>query len=347
MRKGQTLCVLATLLITACGQSNGNVALKPTTTVRASGQSSAESTPQPSPSPTPARADLTCRLPVIFNPPTDKTDHGWVTFPGGQFSVDSASQWNGSYDWAIHAWVPVEAWGVAPDGKTYLTYTDITGAYSLVNARTGSRKVILSTKGPKAGQLWSMVAYTNEGVILGAFGRGSDTMGPPEPGIWLLDPASGHIRLLEGSHYWTPDPLARVTTIGGGFAWTIDQPNGSTGTAVEVYRLNLATGQTVAWYKTKVAIELLSATADGELLVAYGDESRPALLDRSHRLTQLDIPADFDSLASAWTVARPGVWITEPSGRLNLYVKGVGIHVIVPRPESPDSPGLLPAGDCR
>jgi hypothetical protein len=237
---------------------------------------------------------------------------------------------------------------VAPDGNSYLTYTDATGTYSVVSAHTGSRKVILSTKGPKPGQLWSILAYTNEGVILGAFGRGSDTPGPPEPGIWLLDPASGHIRLLDRSHYWVSGPISSRNIGGGGFAWTIDYPLGSVGdTTSEVYRLDLATGKTVAWYKTAASIAALAATRDGELLVAYGDDSRLALLDRSHRLTLLDVPADFgDTLASTLTVAQPGVWIAD-SGGLDLYMKGVGIHVMVRNSLSPDSPELYAAGDCR
>jgi hypothetical protein len=283
MRKGQVLCALAAVLITACGQNAGNVGLKPTATARSSAQPSAESTPQPSPSPTPF--DFTCRLPVISNPGSDKTNRGWVTFPGGQFSLDPSSQWNGSYDWAIHAWVPVEQWAVAPDGNSYVVHTG--GAYpverndepasiTVVNARTGSRKVILSTKGPKAPPGWSILAYTSRGVLLGAFGPGYETPGPPAPGIWLLDPASGHIRLLEGTHYWSGDSIVRQTTTGGGFAWGFDYPEGSVGgTGTEVYRLDLATGQTVAWYKTEAYVELLSATPDGELLVAYDVDPDP------------------------------------------------------------------------
>jgi hypothetical protein len=345
MRKGQVLCALAAVLITACGQNAGNVGLKPTATARASAQPSAESTPQPGPSPTPF--SLTCRLPVLSNPGSNKTDRGWVTFPGGQFSFDPSSQWNGSYDWAIHAWVPVEGFAVAPDGQSYVMYT--AQGISVVNAKTGSRKVILSTKGPKARQFWSLLAYTSKGVFLGAFESGSDTPGPPAPGIWLLDPASGHLRLLEGTHYWSGDPISRQTMTGGGFAWTIDHPKGSVATALEVYRLDLATGQTVAWYETKAYVQLLSATADGELLVAYGDQGQLALLDRSHRLTPLEVPAEFYPAGVKWTVAQPGVWITDSGNSLDLYQKGLGIHVVVSTTDfvtNPDSRDLYAAGDC-
>jgi hypothetical protein len=354
MRKGQILLVLVAVLITACGGNAGNVALKPTASAGASAQPSAESTPQQSPSPTPF--DLTCRLPVISNPGSNKTNRGWVTFPGGQFSPDPSSQWNGSYDWAIHAWVPVEEWAVAPDGESYVvgmraSQTQAAGI-SVVNAKTGSRKVILSTKGPKAGQLWSFLAYTNKGVFLGAQGLGADTPGPPAPGLWLLDPASGRVRLIEGTHNWSGDPVIRHNMRGGGFAWAFDYPEGSAGgTGTKVYRLDFATGQIVAWYQTDSYIELMSATEDGEVLVAYGDPSRLALLDRSHQLTLLEVPAEFDALAVVTsTVAQPGLWITDSGNSLDLYQKGLGIRVMVSTPDfvtHPDSRDLYAAGDCR
>jgi hypothetical protein len=131
----------------------------------------------------------------------------------------------------------VEYESVAPDGAHYVLYHDWTtqepNALYLVDARTGNRRLM-----PAAQTLttWEVVLdYAIEGVYLAAPGYG---MAPPVPGLWLLDPKTGGIRLINNSHAW--DKVA------GGAAWSIE-PRTNDASSYRVYRLDLRTGQVATW----------------------------------------------------------------------------------------------------
>ena len=300
-------------------------------------------------------ANLTCRLPVVTEVNGDMV-RGWVTFPGGTFAQDPAILRNAdnnhmpSYDWAIGAWVPVEQNDVAPDGANYVLEMSgdqvnppVGHAIYLVDAKSGKRRLVLSTGGPGPGRYWSGYTpglggpdnYATEGVYLAAVGGGSDVP-EPVPGLWLLNPLNSSARLIEGSHYWD--------VIGDGFAWTADYPVVG-GTVTKIYRLDLATGQASLWYESKKSVRLISPTAEGGLLIGYGEEEGPgqlAVLDASHTLTLLDSSPDF---GTDWVsiLAQPGVWIAVDGG-VALYMKGAGVRVMA---LSSSGNVIYPAGACR
>jgi hypothetical protein len=254
-----------------------------------------------------------------------------------------------SYDWAIGAWVPVEQNYVAPDGATYVLEMSgpqvnppVGHAIYIVDAKSGQRRLVLSTEGPGPGLYWS--DYTpglgapdnsaTEGVYLTALGGGSDVP-EPVPGLWLLDPLTSSVRLIEGSHYWD--------VIGDGFAWAADSPAG--GTVTKIYRLDLATGQAIVWYESKKSVRLISPTAEGGVLIGYGEQEgqgQLAVLDASHALTLLDSPPNF---GADWgsILAQPGVWIAVDGG-VALYMKGAGVRVMA---LSSTGNVIYPAGACR
>jgi len=329
------LFVLAAVLITACGQSAGNVALKPGATATASAQPSAESTPQPSPSP--ATFDLTCRLPVTGDSESAR-NRGWITFPGGQFTPDPSKQSNGSYDWAINAWVPVEQNYVASDGATYVFERagPVADTIYLVSAKTGNRRVILSTQGPAPRTYWAGVTqYSSGHAYLLTVGGSSDA--PSNlPGLWVLDALTGRLHVIGSTHLWE--------LVGRGFAWALEDDSYNGG-GMTVFRLDLTTGHSISWYHSKAYLTLLSPTPDGELLVGYGQNGRLALLDESRALTLLDWPQGYDGSDPVWSLAQPGTWLTETtSANLDLYVKAGGVRRMV---GSPYLGPLYPAGDCR
>jgi hypothetical protein len=348
LKKGQLLCFVAIVVLTACGQATGSAAAKqsptPAVSARVSADPSPSADPPPSPSPSPGAFNLTCRLPVIDNSGVG-TNRGWTTFPGGTFTRDSSRQSNGIYDWATHAWLPQYA-QAAPDGLTYVIQGPETskgpGPVSLVNAKTGSSKVILSARGPTASEEWLVLSYESGGVFLGALKTLGVEIPSLVPGLWLLDPRTGRVRLVDRNHNWA--------LFGAGFAWRLDDPEVIGGTLTNIYRLDLATLQTTAWYQSKTSMGMESPTSDGDLLVWYADWSQLALLGSAHRFTPVVLPSEIDLANNvfAWSVARPGVWIPEDTG-LALYVKGVGVQVMAPNPNplDPDSKYLYVAGDCR
>jgi hypothetical protein len=345
MRKGQILCVLAVLVITACGHSIGKAVITETPSPPVGSPSAQPSPATPSPSPSSDAFNLTCSLPVVDNYDAGNTNRGWITFPGGQFSRDSSRQSDGIYDWAIHAWLPQYA-QVAADGLTYVIPGPETskgpGAVTIVDAKTGSRKVIHLTRGPSASQVWLLLGYETSGIFLGALTTFGAEIPSRATGLWLLDPRTGRVRLVDGSHNWE--------LFGGGFAWRLDDPQIVGGTLTKVYRLDLTSLQSTAWYQSKSTMGMESPTSDGELLAWYGDNNQLALLGPSHLFTPVVLPPEIDLASSTflWNVARPGVWITDDAG-LALYVKGAGVRFVATnsRPADPDSRYLYVAGDCR
>lgn len=281
---------------------------------------------------------------------------GWVTFPGGTFAQDPAILRNAdnnhmpSYDWAIGAWVPVEQNYVAPDGATYVLEMSgpqvnppVGHAIYIVDAKSGKKRLVLSTAGPGPGRYWSGYVpglgapdtNATAGVYLTAVGGVSDVP-EPVPGLWLLDPLTSSVRLIEGSHNWD--------AIGDGFAWAADYPLVG-GTVTKIYRLDLATGKVIVWYESKKSVRLISPTAEGGLLIGYGEQEgqgRLAVLDAPHALTLLDSPPNF---GSDWgsVLAQPGVWIAVAGG-VALYMKGAGVRVMA---RSSSGNIVYPAGGCR
>ena len=277
---------------------------------------------------------------------------GWIAFPGGEFTRDPASLRNSSgyhgpsYDRAIGSWVPVEYQNVAPDGLTYVLYhdatTEVPNAFYLVDAKTGSQRLILPTPlPPTQGSEWKVIEYASEGIYLWAPSVG---MAKAVPGLWLLDPLTGRVTLINGQYYW------RI--ISGASAWALDPWTGpdnygfppSRIGGYKVYRLDLLTGKVNTWYSSQTPIQLLSATPDGGLLINYGvhDKPRLAVLEGPGVFSPLAIAADFPPIWDARST-RPGVWIGL-YGAIALYVKGEGVRIVA---RNPDVNGLYyAAGGC-
>ena len=350
--KGYVLA--AVLVLTACnGTSQPTAFSSPSAVATASHASQPSVQPSapataapsatfpPSTSPSPGEAiTLSCRLPVIS--PTTGTDPpgGWINFPSGQFERDPASSPGRltahvpGYDRAIGRWVPVESNNVAPDGATFILHSDSslpTNGFYIVDARIGTRRLLLSTDGPpQAPGSWTVVRYTSEGVYLWSVGILT------VPGLWLLDPLTGTVRLVDGSHYWGK--------VDGGFAWALDPPfGGATGSTYTVYRLDLTTGQVRTWYQSSTAISLLSPTQGGAMLITYGatGAAQLGLIPAPSQLVPLGAP-DRIYVGTDGYLASPGVWIPLQPGGLALYVEGQGVTIMTSSP-----PIFTIAGDCQ
>jgi len=192
-------------------------------------------------------SNLTCRLPVNTETGNDVV-RGWITFPAATFSQDLTVLRNPSgnnmpsYDWAIRAWVPVEQNYLAPDGTKFVVQhiTPVAHEIYLVDTKTGKQQ-LLTTAGPGPGRHWTgYFHYATEGIYAWAYRDGSDVP-VTIPGLWLLDPKTARIRLIDGGHFWD--------SIGGGYAWAAEDPATVGGTLFKVYRLDLATGQSALWYQ--------------------------------------------------------------------------------------------------
>jgi len=339
MSRAQILCAVA-LLASACGSSAGTTAegspsaissaptSAPSPSVTASPAATATVTSSPSGG---SAAGLNCRLPITAAASAPEPLGGWITFPGGAFARDPASpparsNHLPSYDRALGAWVPVEFENVAPDGASYVLFnessTEVPNAFYLVDAKTGTRRLIP----PGQGREWyAVLEYASQGIYLAAPGAG---IAYPVPGLWLMDPKTGAVRLIDHSHVWFK--------VGGGAAWSIE-PLVPGAASYKVYRLDLQTEQIDVWYETSTAIRPLSATPDGGLLVLSGEVGsyRIAVVSEPNVLLSLDVPPDFKLTGAL--LARPGVWLSLTDG-IALYTKTEGIRIMA------SSAGYVPGG---
>src|SRR4029077_502316 len=256
--KNAVLCSLVVVLLTGC--ANGSTASLPAPKPTATATPTVSATVSPD-----AASTLHCRLPV--NSPTtpgDPVPGGWITFPGGNFERDPASlpirlqSHVPSYDRAINAWVPVEYRYVAPSGESYILTNDAAlpdpSAFYLVDVKSGRRRLVLGDGPPQAPGSWTVVDFASAGVFL--WSAGIQTV----PGLWLLDPATGKVRLVDGSHYWN--------MVAHGVAWALD-PQPSSGSSLKrgVFRLDIASGLVERWYETDQPISMLSPDSGGHVLV--------------------------------------------------------------------------------
>jgi hypothetical protein len=276
---------------------------------------------------------------VIASTADDQPDElGWIKFPSGQYTREAAVNLSGpanifsdhenlSYDWAVKAWVPAERALVSPDGTSY-----VDGAY-LVDAKTGKRRLILPRNGPAKGLGWLVLSYGSEGIYLGA--AGGVEVPEAEPGLWLLDLLSGHVRLLDSRNFWS--------NFGAGVAWG---PGRDPGSDSAIYRIDLATAK-VTKLSLPVGAEVVSPTGDGDLIVGIpaDDGSEPwFVFTGAGQLISLTLPSDFDyGYIFPAEIAQPGTWLPLETG-VGLYTKASGLHVMA---RSPYGEIMFPMGDCR
>jgi hypothetical protein len=291
-------------VLTACGQS---------------GTAVSKASPLTSPSiasPSPTASSLTspglasglrCRLPVLV-PRIAGSEPlgGWITFPGGQFERDSSSPIEAqnhlpSYDWPLKRWVPVESLSVSPDGASYILWDlpQQVGDFIIVDVATGQRRIIFASAEVEAQRpAWEamgyrrVLEYAREGIYIG------DTGIAPKPGLWLLDPLTGKVRLVPGTemNYWQ---------VAGGAAWTtIDSPSSQT-----LRRLDLITGQIGDWYQFPSSAQPTLMTVDtrGVPVIRTIGNDKVGLIPSPGKFEELQLPGGLEIWSAH--LAEPGLWL--------------------------------------
>jgi hypothetical protein len=208
----------------------------------------------------------------------------------------------------------------------------------LVDAKTRTQTLIPAGHGPSKGYDWTVVGYGKQGVYLGVLSVVGET--PSEaPGLWLLDPVTGHFRVIDRTHTWYG--------ISGGFAWSysIDDAGGYT-----VYRLDLSTGLVSRWYASTLFGGIVAAMPDGEIVVWDVEDNgvgRLFLLGETGTQLPLGLPSDsaFDTSGDfrIGDFEEPGVWIALNTG-IALVTKTLGLR---PMAHGLGGQPLWAAGACR
>jgi len=296
-----------------------------------------------SPSSTTASAGgLPCRLPVVTWTQTAQgrvPSEGFLTYPGGQLSSDAnggvvldgtryrttarpylygGGPGAGSYDWPLGRWLPAKAGSVSPDGSHYAYSTDF-GAIHIVDVATGIDRTLKGPEGPD-----TVLYYAKEGVYFN-----HEWEGPPGPGLWLLDPATGTVQTVFSDK--------SVIAVGGFAAWLPDvnpadpHPVFSqfTGTNMpnQILRRDLNGGPTVPWfYQPGKSLAVMGFDHDKHPLIVAESLGSPD----SVQIWQVPAAKQSHQLYSGTQLAEivadeHGIWFADAQG-ISLYTPARGLQ---------------------
>lgn len=249
--------------------------------------SSAPPVSRPSPRPTlastpletatPKPPGLPCRLPVLLAANrAGPLAGGFLSLPDGAVQADPSAlmvvegrrqHTSGpnplygdlnappSYDAVVGRWLPGPF--SSPDGRRYVYAEDLgpDASHRFENTRlhvvdvAGGADVVLLNSGHLR-----VVGWTAAGIL--AFPA---TPGGPDPGLWLVDPATGAQKQLDTGH------PREGWTAGLGAAWTSDGDR--------VLRLDLATAAEQPWFtKPGSVVWVMGFTADGSLVAVATEQ---------------------------------------------------------------------------
>lgn len=118
-----------------------------------------------------------------------ETPGGWITFPGGTFQLDPASNINRgngsegiSYDRVLNRWIPVDWNHISPDGRRYVVQESY-GVLDVIDAATGAKRMVTM---PQVNGNWYPIDFLSTGIYLSLIGG----EGPADPGLWVMNPDS-------------------------------------------------------------------------------------------------------------------------------------------------------------
>jgi hypothetical protein len=270
-----------------------------------------------------AGGELRCRLPVSSSATPGTA--GFITFPGGTFSVDPASNPtlpghsdssyvnNYTYDFNRSRWLPTSWRAVGRDGSIYAYWDGM--AVHVFDLNFGRDS---SLGAPPAWdhlmQPPSIFAVTQEGVYAQA---GS-------PGLWLIG-SSGTQRQVTKEGYW--DAVAN----GAGWGRPTNSYPGA-GAVYSILRLDLRTGVSEPWFTQAGVLEVVGVDFDGNPIVMVAPKTGPdrayfelwLVTGRDHGTRIFASPSDL-TLVIPVIGDSHGIWFVA-FPKLYLYSKQLGVQ---------------------
>ena len=216
-------------------------------------------TPRTTPSPTPSPsvvAQLKGKIAVSNGQPGSG---GWITFPGGTFTPDPASNvalptgWAPglAHDLALNKWVPVPRDWVSPDGKKYVYFDSTT--FHVVGYQ--SSDWLFSPPVTGINSYWTVLWAENDGVYVTS----------PGLGVWRVGYGGG-MRQVTNNGYWS--------VANGKYAYGTLTSSVPQGAATTVVRVDLASGTVVdVFTRPGMRSTAVGVASDGGAVVLSTDSA--------------------------------------------------------------------------
>lgn len=244
---------------------------------------------------------------------------GFIQFPAGAFSADPQS--SGTYDLAVHKWLPVKHAWISPDGSHYAwpEYRNVsgpaTGIIHVTDAATGADRA-LNVPAPSM-----PVSWETSGLYITRVVPNSDA--PPQ-GLSVLDPATGSLRQVVPDGVWTA--IGTDSAYGADLDASIPPPpsQGPGGAnRVRAVRLDTAAvstvqsfpGQQVSVLGVQGSNLLLLVTASGRTQVHFGAAT---IYDQPASVPGPSAPAQVDG-STIWLSGGGAVWRATGGGQLERF----------------------------
>lgn len=286
-------------------------------------------------------AGQACKLPAVQWTQTAQglePTAGFIAIPEGQMHPDSSGAFvlegsryhstaqpflygggpgAGSYDWPMTRWLPASARLVSPDGSRYAYSTDF-GFIHVVDVASGQDRTFKAPDGPE-----TLMYYAREGIYFNHAWEG-----PPGPGLWLLDPATGAVQTV-----FNDKP---VDAVGGFAAWlpdvnpadphpVFDQHSG-TYMPNRLLRRDLNGGSTVPWfYRPGRVLAVIGFDQDKHPLIVAETTTSPDSVE----VWQVTAANQGHKLYSGTRVPSiaadgRGIWFADDQG-ISLYTAAEGL----------------------
>jgi hypothetical protein len=309
--------------------------------------------------------DFSCRLPIV----TMTTDAGVVTMQGGYITLPESRLTTdpsgtmrsrspqedvattatpvlyGSggfpfFDRAKSRWVPVAPRQSLADGSAYAyiatnLQTSATKAY-VVDVASGS---VRTFDLPDTSELWQVADYGPAGVYI----MEMSALGGPGGGVWLLNPATGAVRLVR--------QVSQVWMVRDGYAWVArfnpeDTPppsHSELAPANSLVRIDLASGAETVWfYRAGTYPWMLGMDSQRRPIINVQDGVR--LIDQPGSAGELIDPRS--GLLGEPHGDGDRIWFGSQHG-IYLYRSHRGFQRVFAHQSDPSNPSLVePAGFC-
>ena len=318
LRVGIGVCLL---IVTGCSPFPHSTLPSP------SGARPSPSVSVPSATPTPGgiAVNLHCRLPVFQYA---ASPGGWVTFPGGQLTLDAAADVSipgvtlpgRTYNSRFNRWIPVPWAWVSGDNARY-AYVGADNTVHAVDIATGKD---------------SAIAGARDMVIIGFEGDAIYTKRTSGNELWRISPSTGSVVQVLNNGSWQ--------RVGHGNAW------GSTFSQLPLIRVDLRTAGTEFWYSRGPVVNVFGVDAAGRPVVEVGpSDGRGGNImvvlaaDQGDIISPADTPPNPRIFENTWAAPSDshGVWLAANDG---IYLV---IPAAVPFMVKVSDVRAVPVGACN